>query len=91
MSPNIKVLRRDENVANIYSDVLDQSKGIFETLTNVDDLSDKITKSIQMGSDSTIPRRQKHDNKPWFDASFLQLIDRRNSCKNKQERCGLRK
>ena len=92
LSPNIKSLRRDENVANIYSDVLDQSMESFETLTNVDDLSDKITKSVQMASDSTIPRRQKSsDHKPWVDASFLQLIDRRNSCKNKQERCSLNK
>ena len=92
LSPNIKNLWRDENVANIYSDVLDQSMESFETLTNVDDLSDKITKSVQMASDSTIPRRQKSsDHKPWVDASFLQLIDRRNSCKNKQERCSLNK
>ena len=44
-SPN-KSLRSDEYVVKSYSNALEISLNNFDNLTNVDDLSDKITKSV---------------------------------------------
>ena len=90
--PNMQSLRRDHDVVKRYSDALDHSLENFSEITDVNDLSDKITESIQVASDSVIPKRTKNkDSQPWVDDTFLQLVERRNSCKNKIERLTLNK
>ena len=50
----MQCLRRDHDIAKRYSDALDHSLGNFSEITDVDDLSNKITESIQVASDSVI-------------------------------------
>ena len=90
--PNIQCLRRNQDIAKQYSAALDIELDGYNELDNVDDLSDKITQSIQVASDSVIPKREKSkDHKPWVDDNFLQLVNRRNACKIKSERLALNK
>ena len=59
---------------------------------NVDELSDTITTALQKSSDLVIPKCiKKQNSKPWVDATFLELIEARNSTKKSEERKELNK
>ena len=91
-SPDIKFLRRDENLAKRYSEALDLSLENTSSIGNIDDLNEEIISSILSTSESIIPKRMKAtDKKPWVDDKFLQLIECRNNTKNKVERLQLNK
>ena len=75
-----------------YSEALENSLEGTSEITNIDELSEKITNSILTASESTIPKKKKEkDNKPWVDDEFLELVQRRNLCKDKCQRLELNK
>ena len=89
---DIKYLRHDETLVRCYSKALDASIGNTSNIVDINELDDKITTAIQTSSETTIPARKNvKDTKPWVDDTFLQLIESRNKCKNKNERLKLNK
>ena len=79
---HIKSLKTDKNVVKSYSDSLDQALEDFSNFSDVNELSKKITISIQTSSETHIPpKKRSTDNKPWVNESFLRLIEDRNNCK----------
>ena len=90
--PNVRYLRCNEDVVKNYSEVLENSLEGTSEITNIDELSEKITNSILTASESTIPKKKKEkDNKPWVDDEFLELVQCRNLCKDKCQRLELNK
>ena len=76
----------------LVGSVLDVELENYSEIVTIDDLSNKITQSIQAASDSVIPKqKQSKDHKPWVDDAFLQLVNQRNACKIKTERLALNK
>ena len=73
---NIKSLKTDKDVVKSYSDSLDQVLEDFSNFSDVNELSEKITISIQSSSETHIPpKKRSTDNKPWVNESFLRLIE----------------
>ena len=82
---NIKSLKTDKDVVKSYSDSLDQALEDFSNFSDVNELSEKITISIQSSSETHIPpKKRSTDNKPWVNESFLRLIEDRNKCKKRK-------
>lgn len=84
---NIKVLRENEGVRKRYSDELDLALKDIESLDNINEISDKITTSIEQSSKGAIPIMDKLTiSKPWVDEEFLRLTEERNKSTNPEER-----
>ena len=79
---NIKVLKHDATMVELYSKTLDSELEDVVKCKNVDELSDTITTALQKSSDLFIPKCvKKQDSKPWVDATFLELIEARKKHK----------
>ena len=55
---NIKSLKTDKDVVKSYSDSLDQALENFSIFSDVNDLSEKISISIQSSSETHIPPKK---------------------------------
>ena len=74
---NIRSLKNDGEVAKCYSDALDKALEDNNTCNDIDEHSDKITRSIQNSSEKTIPTKQRlKENKRWVNENFLHLIQK---------------
>ena len=79
---NIKSLKLDEDVVKCYSSSLDVMLKDCSNFSDVNELSEKITLSIQSSSKTHIPpKKRSSDVKPWVNETFLRLIEDRNRCK----------
>ena len=79
---NIKSLKLDEDVVKSYSSSLDEMLKDCSNFSDVNELSEKITLSIQSSSKTHIPpKKRSSDVKPWVNETFLRLIEDRNRCK----------
>ena len=75
-------MKIDKDVVKSYSDSLDQALEDFSNFSDVNELREKITISIQSSSETYIPpKKRSKDNKPWVNKIFLRLIEDRNKCK----------
>ena len=76
-------MKTDKDVFKSYSDSLDQALEDFSYFSDVNELSEKITISIQSSSETHIfpLKKRSTDNKPWVNETFLCLIEDRNKCK----------
>ena len=89
---NIKVLKHDATMVELYSKTLDSKLEDVVKCENVDELSDTITTALQKSSDLVIPKCvKKQDSKPCVDSTFLELIEARNNTKRTEERKKLNK
>ena len=54
---------------------------IFSNFSDVNELSEKITISIQSSSETHIPpKKRSTDNKPWVNENLIRLIEDRKKC-----------
>ena len=75
-------MKTEKDVVKSYSDSLDQALEDFSNFSDANELSEKITISIQSSSETHIPpKKSSPDNKSWANKSFLRLIEDRNKCK----------
>ena len=59
---NINSLKTDKDVVKSYSDSLDQALEDFSNFSDVNELSEKITISIQSSSETHIPKKAPNIN-----------------------------
>ena len=89
---NIKALKYDPVVVELFSKTLDSELEDTTECGNVDTLSDTLITALHKASDVAIPKYVKEkDIKPWTDERFLELIEARNKAKNTDERKELNK
>ena len=80
----------DDNTAKCYSEALDISLGDTSSITDINELGNKIASSIQSSSEATIPTRENvKDTRQWVDDTFRKLVESRNKFKKKNERLQL--
>ena len=90
---DIKKLRVDNQIVLNYTNMVDANlDNMIENITDINEISERITKVIQDSSNKTIPTRNKKlDDKPWINDTFLALIKDRNNAVKKDERKELNK
>ena len=67
-------MKTDKEVVKSYSDSLDQALEDFSNFSDVDELSEKITISIQSSSETHIaPKKRPTDKQPWVNEFFFVL------------------